>query len=90
MGVGRKFAFFEYFGGLEECTLSSEVLGNRRRYAFFGSFGEWKKVRFLRKFWGMEESTLSSKVLGNGRKYAFFESFGVWGFWKKVRFLLEY
>jgi hypothetical protein len=75
MGVGRKFAFFEYFGGLEECTLSSEVLGNRRRYAFFGSFGEWKKVRFLRKFWGMEESTLSSKVFGNGRKYALFESF---------------
>jgi hypothetical protein len=62
-------------------------LGNRRKYAFFGSFGEWKKVRFLRKFWGMEESTLSSKVLGNGRKYAFFESFGEW---KKVRFLLEF
>jgi hypothetical protein len=38
MGVGRKFAFFEYFGGLEECTLSSEVLGNGRKYAFFGSF----------------------------------------------------
>jgi predicted alpha/beta hydrolase len=69
-------------------------------YAFFGSFGEWKKVRFLRKFWGMEESTLSSKVLGNGRKYAFFESFlgmeestlssKVFRGWKKVRFLLEF
>jgi hypothetical protein len=48
------------FGVLEESTLSSKVLGNGRKYAFFESFWEWKKVRFLRKF------------LGVGRKYAFF------------------
>jgi hypothetical protein len=35
------------FGVLEESTLSSKVLGNGRKYAFFESFGEWKKVRFL-------------------------------------------
>jgi hypothetical protein len=75
LGVWKNVRFLRKFWGIEEGTLSSEVLGNRRRYAFFGSFGEWKKVRFLRKFWGMEESTLSSKVLGYGRKYAFFESF---------------
>jgi hypothetical protein len=92
MGVGRKFAFFESFlgvwkkvrflrrfWGLEESTLSSKVLGNGRKYAFFRGFGEWKKVRFLQKFWGMEESTLSSEVMGNGRKYAFFRSYGEWG-----------
>jgi hypothetical protein len=60
---------------MEESTLSSEVLGNGRKYAFFESFWEWKKVRSLRKF------------LGVGRKYAFFESF--WE-WKKVRFLRKF
>ena len=49
MGVGRKFAFFEYFGGLEECTLSSEVLG-------------MEESTLSSKVLGMEESTLSSKV----------------------------
>ena len=78
LGVWKNVRFLRKFWGIEESTLSSEVLGNGRKYAFFESFGEWKKVRFLRKFWGMEESTLSSRV------------FRVWGFWKKVRFLLEY
>jgi hypothetical protein len=72
---------------MEESTLSSKVLGDGRKYAFFEGYGGWKKVRFLRRLWGMEESTLSSKVMGDGRKYAFFESFGGW---KKVLFLLKY
>jgi hypothetical protein len=51
------------FGVLEESTLSSKVLGNGRKYAFFESFGEWKKVRFLLEYFGFG---------GFGRKYAFF------------------
>jgi hypothetical protein len=72
---------------MEESTLSSKVLGNGRKYAFFGSFGEWKKVRFLRKFWGMEESTLSSKVFRGWKKVRFLlEFFGVGGFGRKYAF----
>jgi hypothetical protein len=90
MGVGRKFAFFESFWGMEESTLSSKVLGDGRKYAFFESFGEWKKVRFLQKFWGKEESTLSSKFFWGKEESTLSSKVIGNGGWKKVLFLLKY